>query len=335
MINDRLQRSLDYLRISLTDRCNYRCTYCMPKDIFDHDHRFLQKKQLLSFEEIISFVQILSRFNLKKIRLTGGEPLLRRNIETLISSLKNDVGIENLSLTTNGSLLDYDKCRLLKQNGLDAITISLDSLRDSTNSILNPYSNVKKVIDSIYTVIDVFGFVKINVVVMAGVNSNQILEIIEKFKNFNIEIRFIEFMDVGETNQWNLKKVFSSKLIIDEVKRGYELLELPYEKGSTAQKWKLVNYPAHIGTISSITQPFCNSCSRARLSANGIFYTCLFASHGYDVLSKLREHEDHDQVGREIETIWKNRVDQYSLDRLSNKIKIQKYSKIEMSYIGG
>ena len=335
MINDRLQRSLDYLRISLTDRCNYRCTYCMPKDIFDHDHRFLQKKQLLSFEEIISFVQILSRFNLKKIRLTGGEPLLRRNIETLVSSLKNDVGIQNLSLTTNGSLLDYNKCRLLQQNGLDAITISLDSLRDSTNSMLNPYSNVKKVIDSIYTVIDVFGFVKINVVVMAGVNSNQILEIIEKFKNFNIEIRFIEFMDVGETNQWNLKKVFSSKLIIDEVKRDYELLELPYEKGSTAQKWKLVNYPAHIGTISSITQPFCNSCSRARLSANGIFYTCLFASHGYDVLRKLRGNEDHDQVGREIETIWKNRVDRYSLDRLSNKIKIQKYSKIEMSYIGG
>mgnify|MGYP001411865885 FL=1 len=334
VINDKLKRSFEYLRISLTDRCNYRCSYCMPKDIFNADYKYLKKSELLTFEEILSFIKALKAFDIKKIRLTGGEPLLRRNIENLINGIK-DIGINEVALTTNGSLLSFNKAKLLKQNGLDGVTISLDSLRCSTNKKINPYSNLSKVIDSIYIATDVFGYVKINVVIMNNVNSNEIFDIVDKFKNFNVEIRFIEFMDVGETNEWNLDRVYSSERIHRDISKYFSLIKLTDDHSSTSTKWQLNGYNAKIGFISSITQPFCGSCNRARLSANGLFYTCLFASQGYNVLDTLRKSSDINKLQNDIENVWARRIDQYSVLRKSSRQDNEHKSKIEMSYIGG
>ena len=334
VINDKLKRSFEYLRISLTDRCNYRCSYCMPKDIFNADYKYLKKSELLTFEEILSFIKALKAFDIKKIRLTGGEPLLRRNIENLINGIK-DTGINEVALTTNGSLLSFNKAKLLKQNGLDGVTISLDSLRCSTNKKINPYSNLSKVIDSIYIATDVFGYAKINVVIMNNVNSNEIFDIVDKFKNFNVEIRFIEFMDVGETNEWNLDRVYSSERIYRDISKYFSLIKLTDDHSSTSTKWQLNGYNAKIGFISSITQPFCGSCNRARLSANGLFYTCLFASQGYNVLDTLRKSSDINKLQNDIENVWARRIDQYSVLRKSSRQDNEHKSKIEMSYIGG
>tara|TARA_B100001287_G_scaffold117113_1_gene98559 strand:- start:386 stop:1393 length:1008 start_codon:yes stop_codon:yes gene_type:complete len=334
VINDKLKRSFEYLRISLTDRCNYRCSYCMPKDIFNADYKYLKKSELLTFEEILSFIKALKAFDIKKIRLTGGEPLLRRNIENLINGIK-DTGINEVALTTNGSLLSFNKAKLLKQNGLDSVTISLDSLRCSTNKKINPYSNLSKVIDSIYIATDVFGYAKINVVIMNNVNSNEIFDIVDKFKNFNVEIRFIEFMDVGETNEWNLDRVYSSERIHRDISKYFSLIKLTDDHSSTSTKWQLNGYNAKIGFISSITQPFCGSCNRARLSADGLFYTCLFASQGYNVLDTLRKSSDINKLQNDIENVWARRIDQYSVLRKSSRQDNEHKSKIEMSYIGG
>ena len=334
VINDKLKRSFEYLRISLTDRCNYRCSYCMPKDIFNADYKYLKKSELLTFEEILSFIKALKAFDIKKIRLTGGEPLLRRNIENLINGIK-DTGINEVALTTNGSLLSFNKAQLLKQNGLDSVTISLDSLRCSTNKKINPYSNLSKVIDSIYIATDVFGYAKINVVIMNNVNSNEIFDIVDKFKNFNVEIRFIEFMDVGETNEWNLDRVYSSERIHRDISKYFSLIKLTDDHSSTSTKWQLNGYNAKIGFISSITQPFCGSCNRARLSADGLFYTCLFASQGYNVLDTLRKSSDINKLQNDIENVWTRRIDQYSVLRKSSRQDNEHKSKIEMSYIGG
>ena len=334
VINDKLKRSFEYLRISLTDRCNYRCSYCMPKDIFNADYKYLKKSELLTFEEILSFIKALKAFDLKKIRLTGGEPLLRRNIENLINGIK-DTGINEVALTTNGSLLSFSKAKLLKQNGLDGVTISLDSLKCSTNKKINPHSNLSKVIDSIYIATDVFGYSKINVVIMNNINSNEIFDIVDKFKNFNVEIRFIEFMDVGETNEWNLDRVYSSERIFRDISKYFSLIKLTDELSSTSTKWQLNGYNAKIGFISSITQPFCGSCNRARLSADGLFYTCLFASQGYNVLDALRNSSDVNKLQNDIENVWVRRIDQYSALRKSSRQDNEHKSKIEMSYIGG
>ena len=333
-IHDKLRRPLEYLRISLTDRCNYRCSYCMPKDIFNANYKYLKKSELLTFEEILSFIEILKNFNLRKIRLTGGEPLLRRNIENLIIRIK-DLGIKQISLTTNGSLLNLSKAELLKKNGLDGITISLDSLNCTTNKKINPLSNLSKVIDSIYIAIDVFGSAKINVVVMNNINSNEIFDIVDRFKNLNVEIRFIEFMDVGETNEWNLDRVYSSENIHADISKHFSLYKLKDEFSSTSARWQLQDYIAKIGFISSITQPFCSSCNRARLSANGYFYTCLFASQGYNVLDALRNSPDLYKLQDNIQNIWEKRIDQYSILRKSSSQDTEHKSKIEMSYIGG
>ena len=244
-INDKLKRPLEYLRISLTDKCNYRCSYCMPKDIFNADYKYLKKSELLTFEEILSFIEILNTYNLKKVRLTGGEPLLRRNIENLIIRIK-DLGVSQVALTTNGSLLSFNKAKLLKENGLDGVTISLDSLRCSTNKIINPYSNLSKVIDSIYIATDIFGSAKINVVVMNNINSSEIFDIVDRFKKLNVEIRFIEFMDVGETNEWNLDKVYSSQKICKDISKYFSLSKLTDEFSSTSSKWQLKDYAAKI-----------------------------------------------------------------------------------------
>ena len=334
MINDQLSRNFKYLRISITDKCNYRCSYCMPKDIFGKDHQFLQKSELLTYEEIIEVVKILKRYGLEKVRLTGGEPMLRKNIELLIKGLKDDALVNEVSITTNGSLLDYDKIRLLKNNGLDAITISLDSLSQDITDELNPTkNNISKVLNSIDNALKIFGTLKINMVVIKNKNSHEIIDMVKKFLHKNIELRFIEYMDVGESNNWDSENVFTSKEIIDLIKQHYSMSKIVVKKDSTSEKWQLDEYPLSVGFISSISKPFCSNCNRGRLSADGKFYTCLFSDTGYDFTDYIRNNNL--SLGEYFEKIWLERNDQYSQLRFTKKIIKNKKNKVEMSYIGG
>jgi len=334
-ITDKYNRPFNYLRISVTDRCNFRCSYCMPKEIFDSGYKFLKKHDLLSFEEIVRVVKGLESFGLNKIRLTGGEPLLRKNIEKLIHKIKTNTNIKHIALTTNGSLLTQKKAKLLREVGLDEITISLDSLNPYINKKLNPLNDDKNVIDAIYTTLDVFNFVKINIVVMKNINDSEIFKIIHNFKDTNSELRFIEFMDVGETNRWDVDKVITSEDLIKKIKKTFNIKKSHPVLGATSQKWKLLDYKASVAFISSISKPFCNTCNRGRLSADGKFYTCLFSTHGNDLLQVIRNSPKDDVLENLFSSIWSTRLDKYSLIRNLNKnIKI-KIPKIEMSYIGG
>ena len=334
MINDQLSRNFKYLRISITDKCNYRCSYCMPKDIFGKDHQFLQKSELLTYEEIIEVVKILKRYGLEKVRLTGGEPMLRKNIELLIKGLKDDALVNEVSITTNGSLLDHDKIRLLKTHGLDAITISLDSLSQDITDKLNPTNNnISKVLNSIDNALKIFGTLKINMVVIKNKNSHEIIDMVKKFLHKNVELRFIEYMDVGESNNWDSENVFTSKEIIDLIKEHYSMSKIVVKKDSTSEKWQLDEYPLSVGFISSISKPFCSNCNRGRLSADGKFYTCLFSDTGYDFTNYIRNNNL--SLGEYFEKIWLERNDQYSQLRFTKKIIKNKKNKVEMSYIGG
>ena len=334
-ITDKHSRPFNYLRISVTDKCNFRCTYCMPKEIFDSGYKFLEKQDLLSFEEIVRIIKELESFGLNKIRLTGGEPLLRKNIEELIHKIKTKTNIKHLALTTNGSLLTQKKVRLLQEVGLDSITISLDSLNSDINKRLNPLNDDKNVVDSIYTTLDIFNFVKINIVVMKDVNDSEVFKIIDKFKDTNAEMRFIEFMDVGETNKWNINQVIKSEDLTKRIAKKFKIKKELSVLGSTSEKWKLLDHQSSIAFISSISKPFCNTCNRGRLSADGKFYTCLFSTNGHNLLQIIRNSHEPNVLKNLFFSIWSNRLDKYSLIRSLNKdIKINT-SKIEMSYIGG
>ena len=334
-ITDKHSRPFNYLRISVTDKCNFRCTYCMPKEIFDSGYKFLEKQDLLSFEEIVRIIKELESFGLNKIRLTGGEPLLRKNIEELIHKIKTKTNIKHLALTTNGSLLTQKKVRLLQEVGLDSITISLDSLNSDINKRLNPLNDDKNVVDSIYTTLDIFNFVKINIVVMKDVNDSEVFKIIDKFKDTNTEMRFIEFMDVGETNKWNINQVIKSEDLTKRIAKKFKIKKELSVLGSTSEKWKLLDHQSSIAFISSISKPFCNTCNRGRLSADGKFYTCLFSTNGHNLLQIIRNSHEPNVLKNLFFSIWSNRLDKYSLIRSLNKdIKINT-SKIEMSYIGG
>ena len=306
----------------------------MPKDIFGKDHQFLQKSELLTYEEIIEVVKILKRYGLEKVRLTGGEPMLRKNIELLIKGLKDDALVNEVSITTNGSLLDHDKIRLLKTNGLDAITISLDSLSQDITDELNPTNNnILKVLNSIDNALNIFGALKINMVVIKNKNSHEIIDMVKKFLHKNIELRFIEYMDVGESNNWDSENVFTSKEILDLIKEHYSMSKIVVKKYSTSEKWQLDEYPLSVGFISSISKPFCSSCNRGRLSADGKFYTCLFSDTGYDFTNYIRNNNL--SLGEYFKKIWLERNDQYSQLRFTKKIIKNKKNKVEMSYIGG
>tara|TARA_B100001564_G_scaffold357060_1_gene372510 strand:+ start:3064 stop:4074 length:1011 start_codon:yes stop_codon:yes gene_type:complete len=336
MITDRLLRNFEYLRISVTDKCNYRCSYCMPKDIFDKKHQFLRKGELLSYEEIIEIVKTLRGYGLKKIRLTGGEPLLRKNLELLVEGLKKDAHINEVTLTTNGSLLDMDKIKILKKHGLDKITISLDSLSKKSSDSINPINNdVSKVMQSIENTLAVYGTLKINMVVIKNVNSHEIIKMVNKFIEKNIELRFIEYMDVGESNNWVSEDVFTSQETIDVISKHYHMTKMNDAKDSTSTKWQLDGHPLKIAFISSITKPFCGNCNRGRLSADGKFYTCLFTDSGHDFKNILRDKNNRITLREFFKTVWMNRDDQYSQIRFTSKTFKRKKHKVEMSYIGG
>ena len=329
---DMLSRQFEYLRISVTDRCNYRCSYCMPAEIFNKDYSYIKQNKILSYEEIIQISSILKKVGLKKIRITGGEPLLRKNIDKLIHKLKTEVGIGHVSMTTNGSLLTDEKLSILKSSDLDSLTLSLDTLNSDKIIKINGTKkqfDLDKVLQGIEKY---FGKVKTNTVVIKGINDNEILDIITKMIRINSEVRFIEYMDVGESNNWDLEKVVPSKDILKSIKSRYSLSLIKTDKSSTAEKWSIENTNTSVGFISSITEPFCSECNRARLSVDGKLYTCLFANEGYDLKTIIRNGASEQDVLNYFQDIWTKRSDRYSELRFINKSDLP---KVEMSYIGG
>jgi cyclic pyranopterin phosphate synthase len=338
LTQDRLGRPLRDLRISVTDRCNFRCTYCMPREVFGEDYRFLPHDQLLSFEEIARLAKIFAAHGIEKIRLTGGEPLLRRNVERLIEMLaaitRPDGKDIELTLTTNGSLL-AKKARALKDAGLRRVTVSLDALDDPTFMAMNdadfPVAKVLAGIDAA----DAAGLapVKINMVVKRGVNEHSILPMARRFKGSGHVLRFIEFMDVGATNGWRMDDVIPSREIIRMIGAEMPLEPIdPNYPGEVAERWRYRDGSGEIGVISSVTQAFCRSCTRARISTEGMLYTCLFATSGYDFRALLRGGKSDAEIRAAIAAVWGARDDRYSEIRTAETAKQR---KIEMSYIGG
>ncbi len=344
-LTDALSRPLHDLRISVTDRCNFRCIYCMPKEIFDKDYQYLPHDALLSFEEITRIAKIFLSHGVKKIRLTGGEPLLRKNIEGLVAMLAElrtiDGSAPDLTLTTNGSLLEK-KAKSLKNAGLNRVTVSLDSLNDT---IFKQMNDVDFTVSDVLNGIDAaqaagLGPIKINMVVKAGVNDHEITSMARHFKNSPHILRFIEYMDVGASNHWQENEVITSQLILQRLQEaGMPLRLLPANyAGETAQRWQHQDHHGEIGFISSVSNAFCRDCSRARLSTEGKLYTCLFATEGHDLRDIIRSKEQHSDllISNVIASIWQSRTDRYSeLRSLTETKNKATEKKIEMSYIGG
>lgn len=334
-MKDRLNRPLRDLRISVTDRCNFRCTYCMPAEIFGADYAFLEKNKLLSFEELTRLTDIFTNLGVEKIRLTGGEPLMRGELHKLITMINEIDGVQDIALTTNGSLL-AKKASALKLAGLNRVTVSLDSLDDSRFALMNGVGyKVKSVLDAIETAAEAGLPIKINMVVKKGSNESDILPMARYFKEKGHTLRFIEFMDVGNTNGWKLDQVLPSRAIMEMIhaEMSLEPIESNYY-GEVASRYRYVGTDVEIGLISSVTQAFCATCTRARLSAEGRFYTCLFASDGVDLRTPIREGADDAALEQLIRDTWLKREDRYSEIRLSHTPSAG-IKKAEMSYLGG
>jgi cyclic pyranopterin phosphate synthase len=332
-VRDTRGRALHDLRISVTDRCNFRCTYCMPKEVFGKDFQFLEHSALLSFEEITRLARLFKERGVQKIRLTGGEPLLRRNIERLIEMLAAIGGLE-LALTTNGSLLAR-KAQSLKDAGLDRVTVSLDSLDDAVFQSMNDVKfPVAKVLEGIEAAAAAgLRPLKVNMVVKRGVNDHSIVDMARHFKGSGHILRFIEFMDVGATNGWRMDDVVPSAEVIRRIDAEMPLEPIdPNYPGEVAQRWRYRDGGGEVGVVSSVTRAFCASCTRARLSTEGKLYTCLFATSGYDLRALLRGDATDEQILAAIGGIWQVRSDRYSEIRTAETART---SKIEMSYIGG
>ena len=332
-LSDRLGRPLRDLRISVTDRCNFRCVYCMPKEVFGSDYQFLERKALLTFEEIERLARLFVGFGVEKVRLTGGEPLVRRNLEHLIEILAAIPGLD-LTLTTNGSLLAR-KAPALKRAGLKRITVSLDSLDDAVFKAMNDVDfPVAKVLEGIDAAAAAgLAPIKINMVVKRGLNDASIVPMARFFRERGHILRFIEYMDVGHTNGWRMDDVVSAREIVERIGRVMPLEPAdPNYRGEVAERWRYRDGGGEIGVIASVTQAFCRDCTRVRLSTEGKLYTCLFATGGHDLRALLRSGVSDAEIAREIGSIWTKRSDRYSEVRTAATVKLQ---KIEMSYIGG
>lgn len=334
-IVDTMNRPLRDLRISVTDRCNFRCVYCMPKEVFGANYPFLSKEATLTFEEITRLGRIFAAHGVQKFRLTGGEPLVRRNIEDLVAMLTQIDGIEDIAMTTNGSLLTLKKAQALKAAGLKRITVSLDSLDDDVFMAMNdvnfPAAKVLQAIDNAREA----GLepVKIDMVVKRGLNDGSIVEMARHFRGTGIILRFIEFMDVGSTNGWRLDDVVPAAEIVEKISAEWPVAPAdPNYYGEVADRYRYLDGAGEIGIISSVTQPFCSSCTRARLSADGELYTCLFGIKGHDFRTLLRNGSSDDEIGEFLRSVWRVRADRYSEVRSENTIHLR---KVEMSRIGG
>ena len=333
-INDRFDRPFRDLRISVTDRCNFRCTYCMPAEIFGEKYQFLPKAKLLTFEEITRLAQLLIGLGAVKIRLTGGEPLVRNNVEQLVSMLSKLPGLKDLTMPTNGYLLPQ-KAQLLKDAGLDRISISLDSLDEETFKVMNGRGfSTNKVIDGISAAEEAgFSPLKINSVVQRNVNDSSILGMARYFKERGHTVRFIEYMDVGNRNGWKLDQVVPAEEIVSKIDA-----EMPLEpinnnfRGEVASRSKYKDGSGEIGIISSVTNPFCGDCTRLRLSPEGRIVTCLFASLGTDLLSPIRAGASDNELTNIVTDVWRGRSDRNSEQRSSMT---ERTEKVEMYHIGG
>jgi GTP 3',8-cyclase len=331
---DSRSRQLHDLRISVTDRCNFRCTYCMPTEIFGRDFAFLPREQLLSFEEITRLVRVFASEGVSKVRLTGGEPLLRHDLERLVAMLANIDGITDVALTTNGSALAA-KADKLKAAGLTRVTVSLDALDDETFAAMNDVAfPVKRVLEGIEAAAAAgLAPVKINMVVKRAVNDDRVVEMADRFRHTSHIVRFIEYMDVGTTNGWRTDDVVPATEIIAAINERRPLEALPPNyPGEVASRYRYRDGAGEIGVIASVTRPFCGACTRARLSADGKLYTCLFAATGHDLRALLRSDASDQELSTHIRSIWTSRADRYSELRHA---KTPPLPKIEMSYIGG
>src|SRR3954470_2415170 len=328
---DTRARPMRDLRISVTDRCNFRCVYCMPREVFEQ-HQFLPHGAILTFEEIARLARVFVGLGVEKIRLTGGEPLVRRDLHRLVAMLA-ELAVE-ITLTTNGSLLAR-QAAALKQAGLDRVTVSLDSLDDATFRAMNDADfPVAKVIEGIEAAAAAgLAPVKINMVVKRGTNDHDIVAMARRWRGSGHIIRFIEYMDVGSTNGWRMDDVVPSAEVVRRIHEAWALepVDANYS-GEVAERWRYVDGAGEIGVISSVTQAFCSSCNRMRLSAEGSLYTCLFGQSGHDLKSLLRAGASDDEIRNEIAAVWQRRADRYSEIRTSQT---SSPKKVEMSYIGG
>lgn len=333
-ITDKFNRPIKDLRISVMDTCNYRCPYCMPAEKFDDNYQFLTQQERLSFDEICHIVKIFAGFGVNKIRLTGGEPLLRKNLAELISRIKHIDGIKDIALTTNGQLLKKQLPNLIDA-GLDRVNISLDTIDTNLYHEMSGYKGqLKTVLDAIeFAQHSTLKSVKLNCVVQIGVNDKEILPLLAKYQNTNVVVRFIEFMDVGTKNDWQQNSVMRFKEILQHIESKWSLEAVdPNYIGEVASRYKYRDHVGEIGFITSISKPFCRDCSRARLSADGKLYTCLFAHEAFDLKSHLRNKKDT-SLEEYIENVWQNRDDRYSETR--HEIKDNNANRIEMYVIGG
>ena len=350
VLTDTRGRPLRDLRISVTDRCNFRCNYCMPKEVFDKDYPYLPHSALLSFEEITRLARLFLAHGVRKIRLTGGEPLLRKNLEELVAQLAQlrtaDGVAPDLTLTTNGSLLAR-KAKALKDAGLNRVTVSLDGLDDAIfrrmNDVDFPVSDVLAGIEAAHAA--GLSHIKVNMVVKRGTNDHEILPMARHFRGTGTTLRFIEYMDVGATNGWRMDEVLPSAELIERLRAELPLVQLdPSSPGETAERWGYANAQGQhdaalgeVGVISSVNQAFCHDCNRARLSTEGKLYLCLFASQGYDLRTLLRGGATDEAIASAIAPIWQQRTDRYS--ELRSSLPADNSApgarRVEMSYIGG
>ena len=337
VIQDKLGRPIRDLRISVTDRCNFRCDYCMPKEIFGDDYTFLPKDELLTFEELTRISKIYAQLGVKKIRITGGEPLLRRNLYKLVEQLNLIDGIEDIGLTTNGLLLKKHG-KNLYQAGLRRINVSLDAIEDNVfQEINNRNIKASTILEQIDYAVSIGFEVKVNVVIQKGVNDDQIIPMIDYFKNKNIEVRFIEFMDVGNDNGWNFNKVVTKEEMLNMIEQHFEISPVaPKYYGEVAKYFRHKDNDAQFGLITSVSESFCSTCTRARLSSDGKFYGCLFASsEGFDVKALIRNGATDDDLKAQFKRLWSIRNNQYSDKRTMQTIENNRKKKINMNYIGG
>ena len=329
---DTLGRPVRDLRISVTDRCNFRCVYCMPKEVFGHEYRFLPRRELLTFEEIERVARVFVDLGVRKLRITGGEPLLRRDLEHLVAALASIDDDLDVTLTTNAALL-AQKAQALADAGLSRITVSLDSLDDEVFRAMNDVDfPVARVLAGIDAAAAAGLPVKVNVVVKRGVNEDSVLPMARRFRDQGHVVRFIEFMDVGATNGWRLDDVVPATEIVSTIGAEFPLEPLePAYRGEVAERYRYRDGGGEIGVIASVTQPFCGNCTRARISADGKLYTCLFAVHGHDLRAMLRS-DSADELEETIRAVWTRRADRYSEIRTADTSALR---KVEMSYIGG
>ncbi len=331
-LTDTLGRPLRDLRISVTDRCNFRCVYCMPSEVFGRDYRFLPKRELLTFEEIERAARVFVELGVRKLRLTGGEPLLRRDVEQLVARLAA-IGDVDLTLTTNAALL-AQKAQVLAEAGLTRVTVSLDSLDDEVFRVMNDVDfPVARVLAGIDAAAEAGLPVKVNVVVKRGLNEGSVVDIARRFRGTGHAVRFIEYMDVGASNGWRLDDVVPAAEIVAAIGAEFPLepVEAAY-RGEVAQRYRYRDGAGEIGVIASVTQPFCGDCTRARLSADGKLYTCLFAIRGHDLRAILRSGASDEELDAAIRAVWERRTDRYSELRTEETSSLR---KVEMSYIGG